>query len=206
MGTPQSLSSYLQLTSLAHNAVVTHHLHVLGSHSIFSNYLNKNSFKGSYRYSSRKGCRSSRAQACQPSNSHRRQDLHCQLAKFCQNREWLSEQPENKSKVASAIVFVKDELMQLATLMKITALSRTGVNAAKVIIGNFLVLSATCRASRMRQWQPSTRLPQLTSTDLVPCYSNPSAVNYWQRTRRRHVQCRCRTWRLSVVTWAEQVV
>ncbi|PMD22630.1 hypothetical protein NA56DRAFT_718646 [Hyaloscypha hepaticicola] len=41
--------------------------------------------------------------------------------------------PENKSKVASAIVFVKDELMQLATLMKITALSRTGVNAAKSI-------------------------------------------------------------------------
>jgi len=39
--------------------------------------------------------------------------------------------------LASAIVFAKDELVQLATLMKVSPLPKSGVNAATVLMGNF---------------------------------------------------------------------
>jgi hypothetical protein len=45
--------------------------------------------------------------------------------------------PQNKTKLASAIVFAKDEPVQLATMMKVTGLSTSGVNAGKILMGNF---------------------------------------------------------------------
>jgi hypothetical protein len=45
--------------------------------------------------------------------------------------------PENKTKLASAIVFAKDEPVQLATLMKVAALPKASVNAGTVLMGNF---------------------------------------------------------------------
>lgn len=45
--------------------------------------------------------------------------------------------PMNTTKLASAIVYAKDEPVQLATLMKTSGMSTTGVNAAKVVMGNF---------------------------------------------------------------------
>jgi hypothetical protein len=40
--------------------------------------------------------------------------------------------PENKTKLAAAIVFAKDEPLQLATLMTVAALPKTGTNAGTV--------------------------------------------------------------------------
>ncbi|KAH8754727.1 hypothetical protein BGZ57DRAFT_910758 [Hyaloscypha finlandica] len=40
--------------------------------------------------------------------------------------------PENKTKLAPAIVFTKDETLQLATLMAVAALPKTGANAGTV--------------------------------------------------------------------------
>jgi hypothetical protein len=45
--------------------------------------------------------------------------------------------PTNSTKLASAIVFAKDEPVQLATLMKVPAMSKTGINAGKVLMANF---------------------------------------------------------------------
>jgi hypothetical protein len=45
--------------------------------------------------------------------------------------------PQNQTKLASAVVFAKDEPVQLATLMKTTGLSKQGSNAAKILMGNF---------------------------------------------------------------------
>lgn len=45
--------------------------------------------------------------------------------------------PQNKTKLQSAIVFAKDEPVQLATMMKVTGLSTSGVNAGKILMGNF---------------------------------------------------------------------
>jgi hypothetical protein len=45
--------------------------------------------------------------------------------------------PQNQTKLASAVIFAKDEPVQLATLMKTTGLSKEGVNAGKVLMGNF---------------------------------------------------------------------
>jgi hypothetical protein len=45
--------------------------------------------------------------------------------------------PSNTTKLQSAIVFAKDEPVQLATLMKVKGLSADGVNAGKVLMGNF---------------------------------------------------------------------
>lgn len=45
--------------------------------------------------------------------------------------------PQNKTKLQSAIVFAKDEPVQLATLMKTTGLSTSGVNSGKILMGNF---------------------------------------------------------------------
>lgn len=45
--------------------------------------------------------------------------------------------PQNMTKLQFAIVFAKDEPVQLATLMKTTALPAMGVNAGKVLMGNF---------------------------------------------------------------------
>jgi hypothetical protein len=41
------------------------------------------------------------------------------------------------TKLATAIVYAKDEPIQLATLMKTTQLSTSGVNAGKILMGNF---------------------------------------------------------------------
>jgi len=40
--------------------------------------------------------------------------------------------PENKTKLAPAIVFTKVETLQLATLMAVAALPKTGANAGTV--------------------------------------------------------------------------
>lgn len=45
--------------------------------------------------------------------------------------------PTNKTKLAAAIVFSKDEPVQLATLMKVPAMSKAGVDAGKILMGNF---------------------------------------------------------------------
>lgn len=45
--------------------------------------------------------------------------------------------PANNTKLASAIVFAKDEPVQLATLMKVPSMSNMGLNAGKVLMGNF---------------------------------------------------------------------
>lgn len=45
--------------------------------------------------------------------------------------------PQNTTKLQSAIVYAKDEPVQLATLMKTTGLSKEGVNSAAVLMGNF---------------------------------------------------------------------
>ncbi|KAE9375794.1 hypothetical protein N431DRAFT_502641 [Stipitochalara longipes BDJ] len=45
--------------------------------------------------------------------------------------------PENKTKLAAAIVFAKDEPVQLVTLMKVAALPKPGINAGTVLMGNF---------------------------------------------------------------------
>jgi hypothetical protein len=45
--------------------------------------------------------------------------------------------PNNNTKLQSAIVFAKDEPVQLATLMKVKGLSADGTNAGKVLMGNF---------------------------------------------------------------------
>lgn len=45
--------------------------------------------------------------------------------------------PNNQTKLQSAVVFAKDEPVQLATLMKTPALSKQGLDAGKVLMGNF---------------------------------------------------------------------
>ena len=45
--------------------------------------------------------------------------------------------PNSTTKLASAIIFAKDEPVQLATLMKVTNLSKAGTNSAQVLMGNF---------------------------------------------------------------------
>ncbi|PQE32993.1 hypothetical protein CJF32_00001477 [Rutstroemia sp. NJR-2017a WRK4] len=45
--------------------------------------------------------------------------------------------PNNQTKLVSAIVFAKDEPVQLATLMKTPQLSKAGLNSGKVLMGNF---------------------------------------------------------------------
>ncbi|KUJ13233.1 uncharacterized protein LY89DRAFT_622012 [Mollisia scopiformis] len=45
--------------------------------------------------------------------------------------------PQNTTKLASATVFAKDEPVQLATMMKVAGLSTSGVNAGKILMGNF---------------------------------------------------------------------
>lgn len=45
--------------------------------------------------------------------------------------------PNNNTKLNSAVTFAQDEPVQLGTLMKVKGLSTTGVNAGKVLMGNF---------------------------------------------------------------------
>jgi len=45
--------------------------------------------------------------------------------------------PTNMTKLASAIVFAKDEPVQLGTLMKVSGLTTNGANAGKILMGNF---------------------------------------------------------------------
>jgi hypothetical protein len=45
--------------------------------------------------------------------------------------------PSNSTKLNSAVVFAKDEPVQLATLMKVTGLPLAGKNAGTVLMGNF---------------------------------------------------------------------
>ncbi|KAM3075207.1 hypothetical protein ACMFMF_005885 [Clarireedia jacksonii] len=45
--------------------------------------------------------------------------------------------PNNQTKLVSAIAFAKDEPVQLATLMKTPQLSKAGINSGKVLMGNF---------------------------------------------------------------------
>jgi hypothetical protein len=53
------------------------------------------------------------------------------------NDQWAQNNPENKTKLTSAIVIAMDEPVQLETLMKLAALLKAGVNAGSVLMGNF---------------------------------------------------------------------
>jgi hypothetical protein len=57
--------------------------------------------------------------------------------------------PENKPKLAAAIVFAKDEPCTAGNFDEGYALPKTGVNAGIVLMGNFPSMSATCRVSKM---------------------------------------------------------
>jgi hypothetical protein len=74
--------------------------------------------------------------------------------------------PSNQTKLNSAVVFAKDEPVQLATLMKVTGLPVAGKNAGTVLMGNFPrivsnldsvhkgVMSTNERRNCSRQLQP----------------------------------------------------
>ena len=51
--------------------------------------------------------------------------------------EGIQSNPENKTQPAAAIVFAKDEPLQLAALMTVAALPKTGVDAGTFLMGNF---------------------------------------------------------------------
>jgi hypothetical protein len=62
---------------------------------------------------------------------------YCPSFSDCNTDQRAQNNPDNKTKLASAIVFAKDEPLRLATLMKIAALPKAGVNADSVLMGNF---------------------------------------------------------------------
>lgn len=75
-----------------------------------------------------------------PANPPTAKDVNNSVTNWMQSVNTVNDylnNPNDTQKLRSAILFSKDEPVQLATLMKTPALSKMGVNAGKVLMGNF---------------------------------------------------------------------